>query len=85
MCLAVPGRLLEITGDDPLFRAGRVSFAGVVKAVSLSCVPEARVDDYVLVHAGMALSVVDQAEAAEVFAYLEQLGAIDEVREPDPP
>lgn len=79
MCLAVPGRLLDITGDDPLFRTGRVSFEGVVKEVSLSCVPEARVDDYVLVHAGMALSTVDEKEAAEVFAYLAQMGELDEI------
>lgn len=84
MCLAVPGRLLEISGDDDLFRTGRVSFGGVIKNVSLACVPEARVDDYVIVHVGMALSVVDEAEAARVFSLLAEM---DELREltPEPP
>ena len=76
MCLAVPGKILEIDGDDPFLRTGRVSFGGVIKTVSLACVPEARVNDYVLVHVGMALSVVDEQEAAETFAYLEQMAGI---------
>ncbi len=85
MCLAVPGRVLEVTGDDFLFRTGRVSFAGVVKEVSLAVVPEAQVNDYVLVHAGVALSVVDEAEAAEVFAWLESTGELDEGKPSEPP
>lgn len=83
MCLAVPGKILEIEGDDPQLRVARVSFGGIVKQVSLACVPEARVDDFVLVHVGMALSVVDPGEAAEVFSYLEQMGELAEL-EPSP-
>jgi hydrogenase expression/formation protein HypC len=79
MCLAVPGKILDIAGDDPYLRTGRVSFSGIVKQVSLACVPEARVNDYVLVHVGMALSVVDEQEAAETFSYLEQMGEIGEL------
>jgi hydrogenase expression/formation protein HypC len=75
MCLAVPGELLDATGDDPLTRVGRVSFGGVVRSVSLAYVPEARPGDYLVVHAGFALSVLDQEQAAEVFAALEQLSA----------
>ena len=82
MCLAVPGKILEILGDDPTFRSGRVSFGGIVKDVSLACVPEAKVDDYVLVHVGMALSTVDEAEAQEVFSYLKQMGELEELEEP---
>lgn len=63
MCLAVPGRLLEITGDDPLWRIGRVDFGGIFKDISLACVPEATVGAYVLVHAGVTLSIVDEEEA----------------------
>lgn len=77
MCLAVPGKLLEIAGEDPYFRTGRVSFGGVVKEVSLACVPEARVDDYVLVHVGVALNVIDEAEAAAVFAHLREMSDIE--------
>ena len=83
MCLAVPGKILEITGDDPLLRSGRVSFGGIVKQVSLACVPEADVDDYVLVHVGMALSKVDEEEAREVFSYLQQMGELEELEAPE--
>jgi hydrogenase expression/formation protein HypC len=79
MCLAVPGKILDIVGDDPYLRAGRVSFGGVVKQVSLACVPEAKVGDYVLVHVGMALSVVDEDEAAEVFTCLQAMGELAEL------
>ena len=82
MCLAVPGRVIEITGEDPCFRTGRVSFGGVIKQVSLACVPEARVNDYVLVHVGMALSVVDEEEAAAVFRYLQEMGEMEELMPP---
>lgn len=74
MCLAVPGRILEIHGDDDMSRMARVSFGGIAKTVSLACVPEAVVGDYVLVHVGVALSVVDEREAAEVFRQLELIG-----------
>ena len=58
---------------DPLMRIGKVSFGGVLKEVSLAYVPEAKMGDYVIVHVGFALSVVDEAEANEVFEYLRQM------------
>lgn len=73
MCLAVPGKVLSITGDDPLLRSGRVSFGGVVKEVSLAYVPEVEVGQYVIVHVGFALSIVDEAEAEETLNYLKTL------------
>lgn len=81
MCLAIPGQLLSITGADELTRTGRVSFGGVVKEVSLAFTPEAAVGDYVLVHVGVAIGVVDPAEAARVFAYLEAMGELDELED----
>lgn len=84
MCLAVPGKVLDITGDDPLSRAGRVSFSGVVREVSLACVPEAKVGDYVLVHVGFALSVVDEEEANRIFDYLRQMDELAELEKPPP-
>ena len=79
MCLAIPGKIMSTTGDDdPITRSARVSFGGVVKEVSLAYLPEARVDDYVIVHAGFALSVVDEAEAKTVFEYLTKLAAEDD-------
>jgi hydrogenase expression/formation protein HypC len=82
MCLAVPGKVLDIIGDDPLLRSARVSFGGVVKLVSLTCAPEAKVGDYVLVHVGVAISVVDPKEAAETFEYLKQMGELDGIELP---
>lgn len=79
MCLAVPGRIIEASGDEPILRRGRIEFGGVVKEVSLAYVPEAAIGDYVLVHAGFAISIVDEAEAEEVFALLRE---IDEVMSP---
>ncbi len=73
MCLAVPGKVLSISGDDPLTRSGRVSFGGVVKEVSLAYVPEVEMGQYVIVHVGFALSIVDEDEAAETLNYLSQL------------
>ena len=63
MCLAVPGKIVSIDGDEPIVRRGRVEFGGVTIDVSLACVPEAKVGDYVLVHAGFALNVVDEEQA----------------------
>ena len=73
MCLAVPGQIMSIAGDEPLSRMGKVSFGGILKDVSLACVPEAKVGDYVIVHVGMALSVVDEAEANLTLDYLRQI------------
>lgn len=74
MCLAVPGRIVSVEGEDQFSRTGRVSFGGALREVSLACVPEARVGDFVMVHVGMAISVVDEAEAAEVLDLLRRLG-----------
>lgn len=73
MCLAVPGRIESIEGEEQFSRTGRVSFGGALREVSLACVPEAAVGDFVMVHVGMALSVVDEAEAAEVLDLLRRL------------
>ena len=83
MCLAVPGKVLTIAGND-IDRAGRVSFGGIIKEVSLAYVPEARVGDYVLVHVGFAISVMDEAEAAQVFQYLKQIGELTDIEERQP-
>jgi hydrogenase expression/formation protein HypC len=85
MCLAVPGRVLDIEGADPVLRSGRVDFAGVVKHVNLSYVPEARVGDFVLVHVGFAISTVDEAEAARVFEYLREMDELAELEQRETP
>ncbi|MBI2933465.1 MAG: HypC/HybG/HupF family hydrogenase formation chaperone [Planctomycetes bacterium] len=73
MCLAVPGEILEIQGDEPGARSGRVRFGGIVKDVNLAFVPEARRGDYVLVHVGFAISRIDEAEAVRIFEYLKEI------------
>jgi hydrogenase expression/formation protein HypC len=77
MCLAVPGKIVEVLGDDPLLRAAKVSFAGVVKLISLTCTPDAKLGDYVLVHVGVAISTIDPQEAEETFRYLRMMGELD--------
>lgn len=84
MCLAIPGKILSISGDDALTRMGRIDFSGVVKPASLAYVPEAKIGDYVIVHVGFALSKVDEAEARKVFEYLKQMGELAELEEPAP-
>ena len=78
MCLAVPGKIVSIEGDDPVLRCGRVDFSGVVKQINLAYVPEAKVGDYVLVHVGFAINTIDEEEAHQVFDYLRQMEELAE-------
>jgi len=81
MCLAIPGKVTSISGDDPLLRAGKVDFGGVLREVSLAYVPEVKVGDYVIVHVGFALSRVDEAEAQQVFEYLREMDELSDVQD----
>ena len=78
MCLAIPGKIITIDGDDLAFRAATVDFCGIRKNVSLAFTPEVGIGDYVLVHVGFALTRIDEAEAARTFKYLQQIGALEE-------
>lgn len=73
MCLAVPGQVREIVGDDALMRIGKIAFAGIIREASLMLLPEATVGDWVLVHAGVAITVLNEAEAKQTMAYLDTL------------
>jgi hydrogenase expression/formation protein HypC len=79
MCLAVPGKIVSIAGDEPLMRTGRVDFGGIVKEVSLAYTPEAKLGDYVIVHVGFAISTLDEAEAHKVFDYLREMDELGEL------
>jgi hydrogenase expression/formation protein HypC len=79
VCLAVPGRIVSIEGTDEWLRSARVDFGGVTKDVNLAYLPEARVGDYVLVHVGFAISTIEEAEARQVFEYLRQIDALNEL------
>lgn len=80
MCLSIPGKLIEVTDlSEEIFKSGKVSFDGVIKEVNLALVPEAKVGDYVMVHVGAAISVIDKVEAKKTFEILQQLGELDEL------
>ena len=82
MCLAIPGKIISITDQlDETFRFGKVSFGGITKDVNLCMVPEANVNDYVLVHVGVAISIVDEEEARVTFDYLKQIGEVEELND----
>ncbi|MGE0809058.1 MAG: HypC/HybG/HupF family hydrogenase formation chaperone [Immundisolibacter sp.] len=74
MCLAIPGQILDVQDGGGLFARGRVDFGGVVREVSLVCTPDAGVGDWVLVHAGLAIAVIDAAAAQATWAELARLG-----------
>jgi hydrogenase expression/formation protein HypC len=83
MCLAIPGKIISIADSpDITFRMGKVSFGGIVKEVNLCMVPEAKTDDYVLVHVGVAISRIDEEEARITFEYLQQIGETNELEAP---
>ncbi len=84
MCLAIPGKIENISGDDPLTRMGKVNFGGILKDACLAYVPEAQVGDYVIVHVGFALSRLDEEEASKVFEYLKQMEELGELKEAGP-
>lgn len=75
MCLAVPGQVLEVVGDDPFSRVAKVAFAGIVKEASLALLPQAGVGDYVLVHAGFAITLLNESEAKRTLEYLDAIDA----------
>lgn len=84
MCLGVPGKVLSIEANPQGMAMGRVSFAGIVKEVCLAYVPDVRVGDYVIVHVGFAISIVDEQEALQVFAYLREMDELQELDIPQP-
>ena len=79
MCLAIPGKITSISGDDPLTRMGKIDFGGILKEASLAYVPEAQIGDYVIVHVGFAISRLDEAEANKVFEYLREMEELSEL------
>lgn len=81
MCLAIPGKVLEVFEDRGL-RMGRAAFGGTVRKVCLEHLPEAGIGDYVLVHVGFALSKVDPEEAERTYRFLEELGQLGELEAP---
>ena len=83
MCLGIPGKVIETHREYEVLM-GKVDFGGVLKRVCLEHVPEARPGDYVLVHVGFALSMIDEVEALRVFAFLDGMDDLGELRVPSP-
>jgi hydrogenase expression/formation protein HypC len=81
MCLAIPGRITNITGGDALSRMGKVDFGGILKEVSLAYTPKVKVGDYVVVHVGFAIAQLDESEANSVFEYLRKMDDLAELKE----
>ncbi|MBI2272356.1 MAG: HypC/HybG/HupF family hydrogenase formation chaperone [Chitinophagaceae bacterium] len=82
MCLAIPGKITAITEElDTTFRKGKVSFGGIIKEINLFMVPEAKIGDFVLVHVGVAINIVDEEEAQKTFSYLKQMGEVEELED----
>lgn len=82
MCLAIPGKIMSISGDG-FERTGKINFGGVLKDVNLAYVPHAKVDDYVIVHVGFAINTLDESEAMKVFEYLKEMDELGELDEGD--
>jgi hydrogenase expression/formation protein HypC len=78
MCLAIPGKLVEWINQDPLFATAEIEFASIRRVCHMACVPEAIVGDYVLVHAGVAITRVDPAEAQRLLDDLQSLDTTDD-------
>lgn len=82
MCLAIPGRIQCIEHHfDGLVRMAKVQFGGIIKEASLEMLPQAKEGDYVLVHVGVAISIVDEVEAQRTFEYLKEIGELDDLVE----
>lgn len=77
MCLGVPGKVVEIDENDLGLNMGVVQFGGIKRRVSLACVPDAVVGDYVVVHVGFAISKIDEDEAQQVFRTLQEMGELE--------
>lgn len=84
MCLAIPGKIIGLEEEiESVFRIGKVSFGGITKKINLGLLPEAKIGDHVLVHVGVALSIVDEEEAKRTMDFLMGTDELDELREYD--
>jgi hydrogenase expression/formation protein HypC len=83
MCLAIPGKIIEIAEDAEGVRMAKTNFGGIVKRVCLEYTPDAQVGEYVLVHVGFALGKVDEAEAERTYKLLEEMQQLGELEAPE--
>ena len=83
MCLGIPGKVIKTYREHDVLM-GKVDFGGVVKQVCLEHVPQVQPGQYVIVHVGFALSQIDEAEAVQVFQFLDRINQLDELKVPSP-
>ncbi|MGI0483004.1 HypC/HybG/HupF family hydrogenase formation chaperone [Geminocystis sp. CENA526] len=76
MCLAIPGKVVTIEGENPFAKKGKVSFGGILKEVSFAYTPDVKIDNYVVVHVGFALNIIDEEEAEKTLTDLVQMGIL---------
>jgi hydrogenase expression/formation protein HypC len=81
MCLGIPGKIVSVYREHDLLMA-KIDFGGVVKAACLETLPDSAVGDYVLVHVGFALARINEAEARQIFAFLEGTNELSEISDP---
>tara|TARA_R100000935_G_C2827593_1_gene163207 strand:- start:85 stop:333 length:249 start_codon:yes stop_codon:yes gene_type:complete len=80
MCLAIPGKIISFEDQiESVFKIGKVSFGGIIKKINLSLVPEAKIGDYILVHVGVAMTIIDEEEAVRTMNFLDGTGELDEL------
>ncbi len=80
MCLAIPGKIISLEDQiESVFQIGKVSFGGIIKKINLSLVPEAKIGDYILVHVGVAMTIIDEEEAVRTMNFLDGTGELDEL------
>ena len=82
MCLAVPGKIIEIYEEAGL-KMGKIDFGGVIREACLAYVPEAKVGDYTIIHVGFALNLLDEAEAMETLKLFDEIAASEELAAPE--
>ncbi len=81
MCLGVPGKVIEWENTDPVFASARIEFAGLTRVCSMACVPDAQIGDYVVVHAGIAISRINEAAARLALQELEEMDLAEELEQ----
>jgi len=84
MCLGIPGKVIHIEKNPTAMTMGKVNFGGIIKDVCLAYVPDVKIDDYVVVHVGFAISKVNEQAAAEIFKYLQEIEDLSELDIPQP-
>ena len=79
MCLGVPGKVVSVVENDLGMTMGKVSFGGITKECCMAYVPEVEVGDYVVVHVGFAIAIIDEAEARHTLEFLAEMGDLGEL------